>query len=1380
MRIKKTVLVLFYAMLLVSNGFAQGKAISFDGVDDYLLHNGGLNVAGASAGSAATISVWVKIDEDARVVTDPLQGYRIVGHDGNPSSWGFTVANVGDEGNKIYAFNKDSDGVKTISTNYVKGEWVHLTWVHGGGNLTFYKDSEVVGTVVSGDTVQTANWITFGARREFGHFLDCDMDNFQLWNVALTESQVEATSEELTEAIVGTDSSSGISGIQWSNLIRYFKFEDNTANSAGSVSWYAKRFSGYVNSGANIEVAFPENLTVLEKDSRSFTLTWDVVADADNYTVVVAEDKKLVTGAVTLPNGGVTASNTFKVDGLTANKTYYYGVKSNKGEFSSQNSTGHCAIIPNVIIGADKVAIMSNGQADLTIEPVVQSGLVSNIAWSKASGPGSVTFDETDQTTTNITFNVVGEYELELYTVDIPTGQPETYSVKVSVLEEKYGSISRAQRVILDKGLQLDIWINDFGFEDNPQEFADSGFKNPFFHKAWLDTDSDNTWSRVEHGSAIVGPVANDFIVEPEELPYVNRLNSIQYGDEEHYASGNVTRFAQWYEISHKLYPNALVHNNQWYAQWNMDQFDHYMRTAKPDIVSFDSYVFSYDGAYQNAGGSVEDLYKALGLVRTVAMKGHNGSGEKPIAFGHYLQGFRTGANGALGGDYVPTESQINSNYFSAWTFGAKWVSLFRWRNSYNDAYALLHDADGSRSDSFATFAKANKQSLNLSPFLSKLLTHKVAMIPGLRNASTETPLPPYVSRWNSNTISYVSSLSAENIGVANGGRRGDVLIGSYKPVLEELGDDNLSTSNKFFMIYNGLTNGNGNPATSVGSASETAQRLTVTLSMTTGETLHKVNRDTGAVEEVAVTSLGDDSYELSHDLGGGEGDLFIIKADENDFTKPTPEVSSFAVEPNGTDIDKITMTATTSTDSNGVQYYFECTSGAGNDSGWQNSPVYTDTGLKPDTAYSYSVKVRDMSLNQNITTSSSPVEARTLSIDLSENLVAHWTFDEASGTSVADVTGNGYDGSFVNSPSFTSGVSGTGISFASKSDSISINKSDLSGAWSASFWIKRGAVTSTGAENVMTSGATILSSRVWGKSNAGFTKIGHADYTTSYYVPVDEWVMLTYVSSGGLVKLYANSELKSTISASITMPMNKIGGFIGELDELRVYTNALGVYEISELYEIGMKSLTPAIGIQVSQTDDKLTWTVEDEIGVKEYQVFVDGELFDTIRAEGADFYTIKVPTDAKVKLVVVDESGYKQTYLPEDGNVNIQVYDLKEGWNLIAITSDDADLETLKDETVGVLWGWNGSAYEVIEAAEATDAVWVYSPIEKQVYVSGTKSDAEIKLDLGWNMVGPVENDYIPADADTVYSWSEVYDVIAGEDKVLIGGKGYWIFSL
>ncbi|HSR30660.1 MAG TPA: hypothetical protein VLY63_08850, partial [Anaerolineae bacterium] len=49
-----------------------------------------------------------------------------------------------------------------------------------------------------------------------------------------------------------------------------------------------------------------------------------------------------------------------------------------------------------------------------------------------------------------------------------------------------------------------------------------------------------------------------------------------------------------------------------------------------------------------------------------------------------------------------------------------------------------------------------------------------------------------------------------------------------------------------------------------------------------------------------------------------------------------------------------------------------------GNDSGWQDSPVYEDTGLQPETEYTYRVKARDKSPNRNETGWSSEASATT------------------------------------------------------------------------------------------------------------------------------------------------------------------------------------------------------------------------------------------------------------------------------------------------------------------------------------------------------------------------------------------------------------------
>jgi subtilisin family serine protease len=87
------------------------------------------------------------------------------------------------------------------------------------------------------------------------------------------------------------------------------------------------------------------------------------------------------------------------------------------------------------------------------------------------------------------------------------------------------------------------------------------------------------------------------------------------------------------------------------------------------------------------------------------------------------------------------------------------------------------------------------------------------------------------------------------------------------------------------------------------------------------------------------------------------------------DTDPPTPDPMTWATMPYATSQSTISMIATTASDASSVEYFFECTTvGNCNDSGWQNSPIYEDIGLTPETTYTYWVKARDKSPNQNET----------------------------------------------------------------------------------------------------------------------------------------------------------------------------------------------------------------------------------------------------------------------------------------------------------------------------------------------------------------------------------------------------------------------------
>jgi hypothetical protein len=121
------------------------------------------------------------------------------------------------------------------------------------------------------------------------------------------------------------------------------------------------------------------------------------------------------------------------------------------------------------------------------------------------------------------------------------------------------------------------------------------------------------------------------------------------------------------------------------------------------------------------------------------------------------------------------------------------------------------------------------------------------------------------------------------------------------------------------------------------------------------------------------------------------------------DTGAPTPNPMTWANVPTTTGTTSISMKATTASDSSGVEYYFECTSGGGHSSSWQNSPYYKDKGLLPNTIYTYRVKARDKSPAQNETAWSSVGSAGTLpAVGIVGSWVTGTTHAKESGTNRA------------------------------------------------------------------------------------------------------------------------------------------------------------------------------------------------------------------------------------------------------------------------------------------------------------------------------------------------------------------------------------------
>ncbi|HVP13222.1 MAG TPA: matrixin family metalloprotease [Phycisphaerae bacterium] len=96
------------------------------------------------------------------------------------------------------------------------------------------------------------------------------------------------------------------------------------------------------------------------------------------------------------------------------------------------------------------------------------------------------------------------------------------------------------------------------------------------------------------------------------------------------------------------------------------------------------------------------------------------------------------------------------------------------------------------------------------------------------------------------------------------------------------------------------------------------------------------------------------------------------------DTTPPQPNPPAWVQAPTALSTTSVTMTAN-ATDPSGVEYYFTATGAGSHSSGWQASGTYVDSSLQVNRNYTYKVKARDLSPQQNTTSDTSPSPVATM-----------------------------------------------------------------------------------------------------------------------------------------------------------------------------------------------------------------------------------------------------------------------------------------------------------------------------------------------------------------------------------------------------------------
>jgi hypothetical protein len=406
-------------------------------------------------------------------------------------------------------------------------------------------------------------------------------------------------------------------------------------------------------------------------------------------------------------------------------------------------------------------------------------------------------------------------------------------------------------------------------------EWRDSGLTTATFYDvsqadpAALSAAASWALARYPDGRLDRGPSHGERLLDAVQRPHAAHLAAIGFGDQDRYGPVLVDRLAAWFALAHAQHPDVVVHNIQALASWSQHELQSYVRTAKPDLVAFSSSDFSSADPYPDGGRP--DIYDALNSYRLIALAGHDGTGRAPIAFGRLIE--------SPSGGYVPSESELNFGYFAAWTMGARWTNLV---GQGHDGFAF------NRTPQSRQVARIAQQSRNMSPFLVRLSSSDVRIIPGRRRDAAGSVVrnarPVTIAQWDGYASPYLSAVEATGHGLA-----GDVLIGYFQRLpgltpaaaAADLPADagRLFTAKyvKPFMLLNGGISPNVADS-AAGSGAATRQRVAVTLNrLGQRNRLVRVDRSTGRLEQIALQSGPGGTDRFTVALDGGTAELFFL-----------------------------------------------------------------------------------------------------------------------------------------------------------------------------------------------------------------------------------------------------------------------------------------------------------------------------------------------------------------------------------------------------------------------------------------------------------------------------------------------------------------------
>jgi hypothetical protein len=204
---------------------------------------------------------------------------------------------------------------------------------------------------------------------------------------------------------------------------------------------------------------------------------------------------------------------------------------------------------------------------------------------------------------------------------------------------------------------------------------------------------------------------------------------------------------------------------------------------------------------------------------------------------------------------------------------------------------------------------------------------------------------------------------------------------------------------------------------------------------------------------------------------------------------------------------------------------------------------------------------------------------------EINDGLIGWWTFDEGTGTTAADSSGAGHDGSFVDStPEWVPGMYGTALKFDG-TDKVEIpDHADFhfTDAMSVALWMQpEGEQASSAKLFIKQKSGQYPYSLQYNESGQGlFATVNAATrYDTAPDIPdfPDEWAHVCFTYDGSVLILYKDGEeaarvntrgqlQQNNLSLSIGCRLDYDQNFNGIIDDVRLFNRDLSPEEVQQV----------------------------------------------------------------------------------------------------------------------------------------------------------------------------------------------------------------------